>query len=69
MANRIIRNAHVNVSHETREDSVADAQPAHARPLPQLQVTRGTQQPVRRNRNTERRQRRRGVNYRRKKLE
>jgi len=43
MANRIIRKAHVNVSHETREISVIDVQPAHARPLPQLQVIKGSQ--------------------------
>jgi len=38
MANHIIRNARVNISHETCEDGVADAQPAHARPLPQLRL-------------------------------
>ena len=65
MANRITRNARANVSYETREVSTADI---HARPLPQLQVTEGSQQPVRCNRNAECRQRRRGVNYRRKKL-
>ena len=59
VANRIIRNARVNVSHETREVNVADVQPIHARPLPQLQVTGGSHQPVRRNRNADRRQRRR----------
>ena len=54
MANRVTFKARVNVSHETRE-----VQPAHTHPLPQLQVTGGSQQPVRRNRNAERRQRRR----------
>jgi len=53
MANHITRNTHVNVSHETREVSVADIQPVHAHPLPQFQVTGGSQQPVRRNRNAE----------------
>ena len=55
MAGRIIRKARVNVSHETRMVSVVDDQPAHACPLPQLLVTRASQQPVRRNRNAERR--------------
>ena len=53
MANHITRNTRVNVSHKTREVSVADIQPVHARPLPQFQVTGGSQQPVLRNRNTE----------------
>ena len=39
MANHITRNTRVNVSHETREVSVTDIQPVHARPLPQFQVT------------------------------
>ena len=43
IAGRIIRKARINVFHETREVSVIDDQPAHARPLPQLQVTRGSQ--------------------------
>ena len=47
----------VNVSHETRKAHVVDVQPAHARHLTQPQVTRGSQQPVRHNRNAERRQR------------
>jgi len=59
MANRITRNARVNVSHETCEVSVTDVQPVHARPLPQLQVTGGSQQPVWCNWNAERRQRQR----------
>ena len=53
MANHITCNTHVNISHETREVSVADIQPVHARPLPQFQVTGGSHQPVRRNRNAE----------------
>jgi len=59
MANHITRNTCVNVSHETREVSVADVQPVHAHPLPQFQVTGGSQQLVQRNRNAKRRQRRR----------
>jgi len=59
MANRITSKPHVNVFHETSEVNVIDVQPAHTRPLPQLQVTRGSRQPVRRNRNAECRQRRR----------
>jgi len=59
MANHITCKARVNVSHETCEVSVVDVQPAHTRPLSQLQVTGGSQQLVRRNRNAERRQRRR----------
>jgi len=42
MANHITRNTRVNVSHETREVSVADIQPICARPLPQFQVTGGS---------------------------
>ena len=38
MAGCITCKARVNVSHETREVNVIDGQPAHARPLPQLQV-------------------------------
>jgi len=68
MANRITRNARVNVSHETHKVSVADV-PIHARPLPQLQVTGGSQQPVWRNRSIKCRQRQARVNYKRKKLE
>ena len=48
-ADYITRDSRVNVSHETRK--------VNARPLPQLQVTGGSQQPLRRNRNVERRQR------------
>ena len=59
VAGCITRKARVNISHETREVSVADIQPVHARPLPQFQVTEGSQQSVRRNQNVERRQRRR----------
>jgi len=55
MAGRIMRNASV----KTREASVVDGQIGHTRPLPQLQITGGSQQPVRRNQNVERRQRRR----------
>jgi len=58
MTNHITRNTRVNVSHETREVSIADIQPIHARPLTQFQVTGGSQQPVWRNWNAERRQRR-----------
>jgi len=58
MAGHITRKARVNVSHETREVSVMDGQLAPASPLPQLQVTQDSQQPARRNRNIERRQRR-----------
>ena len=42
MANRITSKPRVNVSHETREVNVIDVRPAHARPLPQLQVTKGS---------------------------
>ena len=52
MANHITRNTRVNVSHETREVSVADIQPVHA--CTQFQVTGGSQQPIRRNQNAER---------------
>ena len=69
MANHIIRNACVNVSNETRRDSVTDAQPTYARPLPQLQVTRGTQQPIRRNVTLNVDRGNAHVNYRCKKLE
>ena len=54
IANHITRNTRVNVFHETREVSVADIQSVHSRPLPQFQVTGGSQQPVWRNRNVER---------------
>ena len=54
MAGRTTHNARVNVSHETREASVVDGQTGHTRPLPQLLVTGGSQ-PVRCNRNAERR--------------
>jgi len=46
MADCITRKARVNVFHETREDNAVDGQPAYTRPLPQLQVIRGFQQPV-----------------------
>jgi len=59
MASRITRKAYVNVSRETREVNVVDGQPSPACPLPHLQVTRGSQQPVRYNWNAEHRQRRR----------
>ena len=36
IANHITRNTRVNISHETREVSVADIQPVHACPLPQF---------------------------------
>jgi len=58
-ADYITRDSRVNVSHETRKVDVVDVQLVHARPLPQLQVIRGSQQPLRRNRNAECRQRRR----------
>ena len=54
MAGRITHKARVNVSHETREVSVVDGQLAPAHPLPHLQVTGGSQQPVRRNQNAKR---------------
>ena len=57
VANRIMRNARINVSQETRVVNVPVVQPVH--PLPQRQVTGGSHQPVRRNQNAERRQRRR----------
>ena len=53
MANRIMRNARVNVSQKTRVVNIPDVQPVH--PLAQHQVTRGSLQPARRNRNDERR--------------
>ena len=59
MIGRITHKACVNVSRETREVNVIDGQSSPARPLPHLQVTQGSQQPMRRNRNAERRQRRR----------
>ena len=52
VANRIMRNARVNVSQETRVANIPDVQPAH--PLPQHQVPGGSIQPPRRNRNAER---------------
>jgi len=57
MANHITRNTHINVSHETREVSIADIQLVHACSLPQFQVTGGSQQPIRRDQNAERWQR------------
>ena len=54
MANHITRNNRINVSYETREVSVADIQSVHAYPLPQFQVTGGSQYPVQHNRNVER---------------
>ena len=57
VANRIMRNARANVSHETRVVNVPDFQPVH--PLPQRQIIGSSLQPTRRNRNAERRQRRR----------
>ena len=59
IAGRITRKACFNVYHGTREANVVEGQPDHALSLPQLQITRGSQQPVQCNRNTERRQRRR----------
>jgi len=56
VANRIMRNARVNVSQETRVVNVPDVQPVH--PFPQSHVIRGSHQPTRRNRNVERLQRR-----------
>jgi len=56
MAGRITRKARVNVSQETHKANVVDSQPGYALPLPQLQVTRGSQQPVQRNRNVKHRQ-------------
>ena len=50
----VTRVASVNVSHETREANVVGGQYGHALPLPQLQVTGGSQQPVKRNQNAER---------------
>ena len=58
-ADHIARNTRINVSHGTRVVGITDIQPVHARTIPQLQVTGGSQQPVRRNRNAERQQRRR----------
>ena len=58
IAGRITCKARVNVSYETREANVVEGQPGHALPLPQLQVIRGSQQPIQRNRNAEHRQRR-----------
>ena len=49
MADHITCNTRVNVSHETCEVIGADVQPVHARPLPQFQGTRGSQQPIRHN--------------------
>ena len=51
VANRIMRNARVNVSQETRVVNIPDVQPVH--PLPQCQVTGGSLQPTRRNQNAE----------------
>ena len=53
VANRIMRNARVNVSQETRTVNLPDVQSVH--PLPQHQVAGGSLQPPRRNRNAERR--------------
>ena len=52
VANRIMRNARVNVSQEARTVNLPDVQPVH--PLPQHQIAGGSLQPPRRNRNTER---------------
>ena len=59
MANHMTRKAHINISHETRKANVVDGPTGHTRPFPLLQVTGGSQQPVQRKRNAERRQRRR----------
>ena len=61
----ITRNARVDVSHEIREANGIEGQFSHALPLPQLQVTGGSQQPVKCSRNVERRQRRRECRQRR----
>ena len=53
------REARVNVSSEIREAGVVKGQFGHALALLRLQVTRGSQQPMKRNRNVERRQRHR----------
>jgi len=70
VARCVTRKVHVNISHETRKAHVVGIQPAHAHPLPQPQVTRGSQQPpygVTGTLNIDRDDAR--VNYRRKKLE
>ena len=57
ISGRVARVIRVNVSHETREANVIEGQSCHTPPFPQLQVTRDPQQPMKRNRNIERRQR------------
>jgi len=57
VANRIMRNARINVSQETRVVNEPDVQSAH--PFPQCQVAGDSLQPLRRSRNAEQRQRRR----------
>ena len=52
VANRIMSNARVNASQEARVVNVPDVQPVH--PLPQRQITGGSLQPTRRNRNAKR---------------
>jgi len=44
-ADHITRDSRVNVSHETCKVDVADVQPVHTRPLPQLQVPGGPSNP------------------------
>ena len=53
----IARVVRINVSHETGEANVIEGQSYHVPSLPQLQITGGSQQPVKRNGNAERRQR------------
>ena len=57
ISGRVMRVDCVNVSLETREANVVEGHSCHVPPLPQLQVTGGPQQHVKRNWNVERRQR------------
>ena len=59
ISRRVARVVRVTVSHKTREANVVEGQSGHAPPLPQLQVIRDPQQPMKHNRNIEHQQRRR----------
>ena len=57
ISGRVACAVRINVSHETREANVVEDKSFHAPSLPQLQITGGSQQPVKCNQNIERRQR------------
>jgi len=56
ISGRAVRLIRINVSNEIREANVFEGQSCHAPSLPQLQVIRGPQQPVKCNQNAECRQ-------------